>query len=519
MEGELKCPHCSKKLTLIRPESTEAAYVYIYVDDSNMWIEAKKLASKQLKLKTQEDPRVRFDIGKVTDVVARGREVARGTLYGCEPPQIDSVWKKIKESGWKVNTSQRSIITKREKQVDHQMVADITELVSDSGVTKGTIIVVSGDADVVPAIRAGLKKKWSFEIWMWSSGISSSIYKLKEDNLGLVSIFPLNVHLEDVTFTNFKFNMDKFAPHLKSQSAVIMNVDFDPTDSWERRLSQRLGWPFQFCWIGEKSTNPLEYVDIIVVFASVKSTVDGKNAKFHFDNLFAQLKLEYGEQVVTYPGYHQKFHRKSELSISNRFEKLHFLDSQLSVSNSEDSSDELDLNIDLEGRLGSLSECSAYYDDCAAGKSRPQSLTSENGSTGASGPLSSRATSQSSLCDPNWWGSDGSDSNVEESGGNFVTVVNRKQRRQNQQYSDACTFHSRCKYGLKCKYKHTDAEKKFFKNPCKDRECRFKNNCRKGSRCEFAHSNEEGFCRSCHHWGHLQVNCPFKPRDTKTSGN
>ena len=63
---------------------------------SNMWIEAKKRAALKLKLKY---PRLRLDIGKVTDVVANGRNVAWGTLYGSEPLPIDSAWQKITEDG------------------------------------------------------------------------------------------------------------------------------------------------------------------------------------------------------------------------------------------------------------------------------------------------------------------------------------------------------------------------------------------------------------------------------------
>ena len=82
-----------------------------------MWIEGKKLAAKQANLKCVEDPRLRLDIGKVTDVVASGRDVAWGILYGSEPPPIDSVWNKIRERGWQVVTSKRSAFTNKEKQV------------------------------------------------------------------------------------------------------------------------------------------------------------------------------------------------------------------------------------------------------------------------------------------------------------------------------------------------------------------------------------------------------------------
>ena len=202
---------------------------------SNMWIEAKKRAALKLKLKCVEDPRLRLDIGKVTDVVANGRNVAKGTLYGSEPPPIDSVWQKIRERGWKVITTERSTITNREKQVDHQMVADITALVSDRSVTKGKIVIVSGDADMIPAINESIKMKWSTEIWMWEGCISNALKKLTEEKPKFVHINTLDSSLEEVTFTNFKFR-EKDIPN--SRSAIVKGTDFAPDKKWQNGFAR-----------------------------------------------------------------------------------------------------------------------------------------------------------------------------------------------------------------------------------------------------------------------------------------
>lgn len=111
------CASCGKNLERIKPLHAEKEHVFIYVDDSNMWIEAKKLAAVKSKLKCVEDPRLRLDIGKVTDVVASGSDVACGTLYGSEPPAIDTVWQKIRDHGWKVVTNKRSTFTKRKSKL------------------------------------------------------------------------------------------------------------------------------------------------------------------------------------------------------------------------------------------------------------------------------------------------------------------------------------------------------------------------------------------------------------------
>ena len=69
--------------------------IWIYVDNSNIWIGAKYLASKEKGFKSSKDHRVRISIGNLTDVVAKSREVRKGTLYGSEPPKIDSVFESM----------------------------------------------------------------------------------------------------------------------------------------------------------------------------------------------------------------------------------------------------------------------------------------------------------------------------------------------------------------------------------------------------------------------------------------
>ena len=230
----MKCPSYPQIVEPIKPFLFIDKHVFIYVGDSNMWIEAKKLAAEQLKLKCAEDPRLHLDIGRVADVVAEAREVAWGVLYGSEPPPIDTVWEKIRERGWKVITSKRSRFTNKEKQVDHKMVAGITALVSDRGVAKGKVVIVSGDADVLPAIKEGLAKKWSFDIWTWESGISSALKDLEEENPELLRITPLDSHLQDISFTNFKFDAKQITSRMNSRYAVIKDFELLPTKPGRR---------------------------------------------------------------------------------------------------------------------------------------------------------------------------------------------------------------------------------------------------------------------------------------------
>ena len=309
-DNKMRCSSCSESLEPIKPPCEDNDHVFIYVDDSNMWIEAKKLAANKLNLKCVEDPRLRLDIGKVTDVIANNRKVAWGILYGSEPPPIDSVWQKIRERGWKVITTQRSSFTGKEKQVDHQMVADITALVSGC-IVKGKIVMVSGDADMIPAISKSLQMKWSTEIWMWGNGVSNALKQLAEENPGLMSINILDSRLEEVTFTNFTFGATKIPD---TRSIIIKDIDFTPDETWQKKLGEKLGWPFQICMIGpEKLQNPVDFKDVILIFSNARAK-DNKDFEMHyFDKIFGDLDREYPGKILNYPAYRKQFDRQEAL--------------------------------------------------------------------------------------------------------------------------------------------------------------------------------------------------------------
>ena len=313
---DYQCPHkdCTKALEMFPPLNTQRELLFIFVDNPDMWVEVKKGANR---LPVEG----RLDIGKSIDVVVTDREVAMVTLYGSEPPPMDSVWDEVQKHGWTV------VIRKSHTAI--QLTTDIVKVVSDESVAKGKIVIVNGNAYMKPAIKKGLAKKWPFDIWMWKSGVQN-LLDLKDENGEFIKIISLDSHLKDPTFTNFKLNI-KCAPHLASQSLIIPNVDFDPSEEWQKNLSEMLGCPFQCCWIGpERVASPLDYEDIIITFASKKSVDSG----------FEDLKEKHPGKVVTFPAYREKFHQKEEICISSKYEKLPHVIEELTASRSYDLSPE-----------------------------------------------------------------------------------------------------------------------------------------------------------------------------------
>ena len=238
------------------PTSTRG--IWIFVNDSNIWIEAKKLQSKQKMFKTSEDHRVRMDMGKLADVLAKQRPIIEGNLYGSEPPSIDTVWKRIHEQGWKVHTTQRTSRGK-EKQTTTTLVVDIVALAETiPPEQRSSIILVTGDASVVPAIERVVEiEGWSVEVYMWSHATSKQLHKLHSKHGNRVTVSSLDQYLNDITFTNMKFNYTNknFLEMVKNSSLVFtVNAEsksfpgYVPTDQWMRKLEEIAERPCQYYW-------------------------------------------------------------------------------------------------------------------------------------------------------------------------------------------------------------------------------------------------------------------------------
>ena len=442
---ECQAPHDDPQVVAAeRPEN-----VWIFVDDSNIWIEAMKLAGKEKKFKTSHDHRIRIDIGRLTHAVASGRTVSQGFLYGSEPPPIDTVWEKIQERGWKVETKKKHPITGKEKKVDTQLVADITERACNTPEhERSTIIIIAGDADVKPAIDKVLKNKgWNVEIYMWEGSMASELKRLNELNAP-VKVCYLDDHLHKITFTNMRFKpADKH--HLsatdKASSLVfkIKSLAFKkrvPTKSWCEQLENLAQWPFQYYWFKDNSGKETD--DLLIHFRRdiQAGEIDIKQLIKDIEECKDTNAIPFVERVETYLQYEQ---RKSGLLHQYEFEVM--------------------------GRY--------TIKDCCDGMD----------------------IDRLSVC------SDESDS--------WQIVNYRLKLRKHQRYSEKCSYSFNCRFGSRCQFQHTEEEKQYFKqhqgrgNPVrKVKPCQFyaESKCRKSTEeCQWAHGEEDAWCLMCCTQGHF----------------
>ena len=460
-------------------------------------------------------------------MVACGRDVASKSLYGSEPckdSRMSTLWRKFKEHGWRARVSKRK---GKEKAVDQELVASLTLLVSNSNVEEGTVVILCGDRDVMPAVTICLDKKWNCEVWMWKDAISKSLSRLEKSCPQLLKIICLDRFIDDITYTSYKFDLAKLERmrHLKSQAAVLLSIDFSPDKHWQREMTRRLRWPFECCRL-ENNDRDL----VLVLVSSQDDLKDNNNAKEYFDEFFSILKQKYGNKVLSYVEYDQqrRMGTKREIPVasSNRYgvlddelprslkdrfltedQRFGISDSQvsrrlLSVPDStrpccgrQDAWGPGNISANIEGPL-----CTPN------GRSRGSSICSSSHPTSGYGsmdsPSLSRSTSIVSLASSEYDKYLETNDGEQDSEPKFTTVV---PRRNSNNSSPRCRFKAKCRKGIVCRFRHTEAEKQFFKDPKKSTLCWWiKKGCNRNNNCPFAHDAQEGFCCLCSEWGHLE---------------
>ena len=150
---------------------------YIYVDNSNVWIEGKRVSAVKRQYNGAKtiaaamrngvvDHRWNFHFGRLR-YFAGGDDVASAKLYGSRPPPNDELWKCAKRHGFKVIVFDRSF--GKEKRVDTQMVADIViDLYTCIDKEKDTVVIIAGDQDHVPALETAQSMGVRVEVAFWN---------------------------------------------------------------------------------------------------------------------------------------------------------------------------------------------------------------------------------------------------------------------------------------------------------------------------------------------------------------
>jgi uncharacterized LabA/DUF88 family protein len=174
---------------------------FIYVDNSNLFLEARKLAlvQKGLVASMHEaqaarafDHSYRLDYFKLLECLAVDEPVARAVVFGSSAVPDSPVWKHAEEAGWEVFSFERNFKNK-EKKID---IAVATEMLVDAfkHVHKRSdqIVLVAGDSDYLPAVCRLTEEGFVVLVYFWGQ----AAHELKEVATDFITMDPWLADLE-----------------------------------------------------------------------------------------------------------------------------------------------------------------------------------------------------------------------------------------------------------------------------------------------------------------------------------
>lgn len=249
------CQSCYETNTTVSEYSCEVCLssqggVLVLIDNSNIWIEAKKVQSVKKNFTSVEDPRLRIDIGNLMDMlITKERKLNHGYIFGSRPPSNDTFWRKYGEiSNCEIITFDRSRITGKEKQVDTAMSAKIIDLAYLNKLdTRTVMVVLTGDQDFLPALERVIKLSClSVELWTWKASFSKKMHDYISGQKQRMCVYYLDSFIDRFTFTSWEFNLESTDMQTKAhEHGVVLSLFPGTTTDWKKQVEKVSRWPFR----------------------------------------------------------------------------------------------------------------------------------------------------------------------------------------------------------------------------------------------------------------------------------
>ena len=174
----------------------------VFIDNSNLFIEGQRAYAKQQQFLVDNDIRFRINFGQLMNVLVGDRKVAHAALYGSEPPPVDDVWKRIRETNIELFLYKRND-KNREKELQTDLTAHVTRKAMEMSqkyvgeLTKLTFIIVAGDGDFISAFKQVFQEKFKLEVWAWKNSLAGRIKKFETEHKDDMSIFYLDDYIKE----------------------------------------------------------------------------------------------------------------------------------------------------------------------------------------------------------------------------------------------------------------------------------------------------------------------------------
>lgn len=158
--------------------------VYIFWDNSNIFIGAKYVAARQEGTWAEDKVRIHFE--SLYDLARAGREVSSAYSVGSVPPELRAVWDRIRELGVEVELLERGEQSGTEQGVDEALQVQMLRTLHDIDPPE-TVVLVTGDgAGFVDGVgfHADLQRMadagWNIEVMAWELSCANALQQWAE---------------------------------------------------------------------------------------------------------------------------------------------------------------------------------------------------------------------------------------------------------------------------------------------------------------------------------------------------
>ena len=152
---------------------------YIYVDNSNLYIEGRRVSAVAQGQASDIydamnngilDQGYTISFGKLHEFLTGNdlTKIKRAALFGSRPPPNDSIWKHAERAGFELHLEDRNSRNK-EKKIDTGIATLITKDAYKHGkADEDLFVLVAGDRDYVPTILALKEDGFKVEVVFWN---------------------------------------------------------------------------------------------------------------------------------------------------------------------------------------------------------------------------------------------------------------------------------------------------------------------------------------------------------------
>ena len=161
--------------------------VFIYWDDSNIFISAQQVAIEREGEAVRS--RVRIHFRNLLELARAGREIEHAVAVGSIPPELRHVWNRLENEGVTVHLLERGAMQGREQGVDQVLQTAMLRDGFDYNGEPGIAVLLTGDGagfDDGVGFHADLERMrrrgWRIEVVSWRHSCNRRMREWAEEN-------------------------------------------------------------------------------------------------------------------------------------------------------------------------------------------------------------------------------------------------------------------------------------------------------------------------------------------------